>query len=181
MRFHLWYGMVQLQNCWDKEHAQLHILPIFYLVKTPDMPTQCHTRYLQGRRASPFKPSPLTAELSGVDSKLQTIKTLDSAPPNLKSPPLPLWMYPKFIRLIDKRVYLRHKPRHNRNMKRGLIKDFRNPLWWTIEDEPRSLQHQPGRVWRLQKERLTLAEHMPYWKFGTSIHPNGCPKLPRPI
>ena len=82
--------------------------------------TQCHARYLWGRREFLLKLPPPAAELSGVDVKFHTINNLEPSPPNLKRPPHPLWVYPKSIWMIDTRAALRCNPRHNRNVERGL-------------------------------------------------------------
>ena len=59
---------------------------------------------------------------------LHTIKNLEPAPPTLKRPPRPLWMYPKYIRLIYTWTSLRCNPRHNRNVARCLNKSIRRSL-----------------------------------------------------
>ena len=82
-------------------------------------PTQCHARYLHGRRGLPLKIPP-AAELSKVDRKFQTLNNLEPIPPTMKRLPSPLCMPPKSIRLIDKQTAVRRNPRHNHNVARGL-------------------------------------------------------------
>ena len=83
-------------------------------------------------------------ELRGVDSKFQTLKTLDPTPPTLKRPPNPHWMSPKYIGLIDKRAFLHRNPSHNYNVVRVLTISFQRSLM--VES------------WRQEKEAVTGIE-----------------------
>ena len=71
---------------------------------------------------------PPTTELIRANAKFHTLKTLEPVPPNLKRPPLPLYMYTDSIRLIDKPVVLLRDPCHSRNMVRGPTRAVRRSL-----------------------------------------------------
>ena len=60
--------------------------------------------------------------------KFQAINNLEPVPPAPKRPPLPLWMSPKSIWLIDVRAALRRNPRHNHNVSRDITKSVRISL-----------------------------------------------------
>ena len=63
-------------------------------------PTRCHTRNPRGRRTFPLNPPP-TAEISKVDANVQTLKTLEPAPPRIEAPPSILLDVPR-LHLFDR-------------------------------------------------------------------------------
>ena len=56
--------------------------------------------------------------------KVPDPQELGTGTPKLKRPPLPLWMSPDSIRLVDKRAALWRNPWHSRNLSRGVTRAF---------------------------------------------------------
>ena len=129
-----------------------------------------------------FLNSSPAAELSGVDVKFQTIKTLEPSPPPTWSAPLsPSGCPPnKSVLLIS--VHPCVATLSTTAIWQGVSpKPSDGPLWWTLGDKPRISQQKLGRVWILQREITTLAERTPYWNVGIGTHLYGRLTLPGPI
>ena len=86
-------------------------------------PKQCHSSYLQGRRAVPS----FTPHVRGVQNCGQKIPLEPTLPP-MTRPPCHQWMPKTLTWLIDQRAALRCNPQHNMNVARKLTKSVKTYL-----------------------------------------------------
>ena len=85
--------------------------------------TWCHGGYLRARHALPMTLPP-TGPLNLMYTKFQDMKALETPPPPCNGATRPQCMYEESLWMIDKRVFLRRQPDHNRNLACTLTRDI---------------------------------------------------------
>lgn len=89
-------------------------------------PTNCHFKYLKGRRAFPLNHG--TGAKSEIDTRFDELKAMGEHPRGPQKPDRPQWISEATLKLMDARSQLRKDPHHCRNRARTLTRQVRQGL-----------------------------------------------------